>query len=109
MQNLLENAIKFCGAGNTPEILVSAELQDNKVLCRVRDNGIGIDPRYQDMVFGLFDRLEVSVEGTGIGLALVKRIIEIHNGEIWIESDGVGRGALFCFTLPSAAEKSNEK
>ena len=109
MQNLLENAIKFSGAGNTPRISVSAELQDNKVLCKVQDNGIGIEPRYHDMVFGLFDRLEVSVEGTGVGLALSQRIIETHDGDIWIESDGVGRGTLFCFTLPTAPENSNEK
>ena len=109
MQNLLENAIKFSGEDNIPRIAVNAELQENKVLCQVQDNGIGIDSRYQDMIFGLFDRLEVNVEGTGIGLALAQRIIEMHGGEIWIESDGVGRGALFCFTLPTAAEKSNEK
>ena len=109
MQNLLENAIKFSGEGNTPRISVSAELQDNKVLCKVKDNGIGIEPRYQDMVFGLFDRLEVSVEGTGVGLALSQRIIEMHDGDIWIESDGVGRGSLFCFTLPTVPENSNEK
>ena len=109
MQNLLENAIKFSGAGNTPRVSVSADLQDNKVLCKVQDNGIGIEPRYQDMVFGLFDRLEVSVEGTGIGLALSQRIIEMHDGDIWIESDGGGRGSLFCFTLPTVPENSNEK
>ena len=109
MQNLLENAIKFSGEGNTPRISVSAELQDNKVLCKVKDNGIGIEPRYQDMIFGLFDRLEVSVEGTGVGLALSQRIIEMHDGDIWIESDSVGRGSLFCFTLPTVPENSNEK
>jgi len=109
VQNLLENAIKFSGEGNTPRISVSAELRDNKVLCKVQDNGIGIEPRYQDMVFGLFDRLEVSIEGTGVGLALSQRIIEMHGGDIWIESDGVGRGSLFCFTLPTVPENSNEK
>ena len=108
LQNLLENAIKFSGDNNTPKISISAELQDNKVLCKVRDNGIGIEPRFQEVVFQLFDRLEVNVEGTGVGLALVQRIIELHDGEIWIESEGIGRGSLFCFTLPPAPENSNE-
>ncbi|MDH3857095.1 MAG: ATP-binding protein, partial [Gammaproteobacteria bacterium] len=59
---------------------------------------------YQDRVFGLFDRLDTDVSGTGIGLALVKRIIEIHDGDIWIESQGNGRGCCFCFTLPVPGE-----
>lgn len=109
MQNLLENAIKFAGEGNTPRILVDAKLQGNMVQCRVQDNGIGIDPRYQEMIFGLFDRLEASVSGTGIGLALAHRIIETHEGDIWVESEGVGRGAMFCFTLPSAPEYNDEQ
>jgi signal transduction histidine kinase len=71
------------------------------VHCRVQDNGPGIEPRYQDRVFRLFDRLEADVQGTGVGLALVKRIIDIHNGDIWIESQGNGQGCCFCFTLPA--------
>jgi len=65
----------------------------------VRDNGIGIDPQFHDRIFGLFNRLDPSIEGTGIGLTLVKRIIEMHGGKIWIHS-GVGEGATFYFTLP---------
>ncbi len=66
----------------------------------VRDNGIGIDPQYHDKVFGLFERLDPEgSEGTGIGLALVKRIVEVHGGRIRVESDGKGRGSTFCFTL----------
>ncbi len=102
MQNLLENAIKFSGEENQPRISVSARERDKYVECRVRDNGIGIDPRYQDKVFGLFDRLDLGIEGTGIGLALVKRIVEAHQGKIWIESDGDGQGTQVCFTLPAA-------
>jgi signal transduction histidine kinase len=68
----------------------------------VRDNGIGIDPRYKERVFQLFERLEPDrFDGTGIGLALVKRIVEVHGGRIWIESDGPGRGTTVCFTLGS--------
>jgi signal transduction histidine kinase len=66
----------------------------------VRDNGVGIEPRYHERVFGLFDKLDAQSEGTGIGLALVKRIVDVHGGRIWIESEGLGQGATFCFTLP---------
>ena len=66
----------------------------------VRDNGSGIDPQYHERVFGLFDKLDPKSEGTGIGLALVKRIVEVHGGRIWIESAGNSQGATFLFTLP---------
>ena len=102
MQNLLENAIKFCSEADRPKISVDAEIQDNRVQCRVKDNGIGIDPRYHDKVFGLFDRLDPNIDGSGVGLALVKRIIEVHDGEVWIESEGVGQGTQVVFTLPAA-------
>ena len=100
IQNLLENAIKFSGESNEPQIGISASQLQDRVVMRFRDNGIGIDPRYHDSVFGLFNRLDSKVPGTGVGLALVKRIVEIHGGEIWIESAGDGRGSTFCFTLP---------
>ena len=67
----------------------------------MRDNGIGIEPEFQDQIFGLFNRLSPSYEGTGIGLALVKRIIEVHHGRVWVESSGNGEGARFCFALPA--------
>lgn len=67
----------------------------------VRDNGIGIDSQFHERVFGLFSKLSVETEGTGIGLALVKRIVEVHRGRIWIESEP-GKGATFYFTLPSS-------
>ncbi len=63
---------------------------------------MGIDPRHQDKVFGLFDRLEMNIEGTGVGLALVKRIIELHEGKVWIELGGNGQGTRVCFTLPDS-------
>jgi signal transduction histidine kinase len=65
----------------------------------VRDNGPGIGPEFQERIFGLFNKLDPHSEGTGVGLALVKRIIEIHGGRIWVESDGV-HGSTFLFTLP---------
>ncbi|MCP3960583.1 MAG: hypothetical protein GY719_22295 [bacterium] len=63
---------------------------------------IGIDPRYHETVFGLFDRLDHDIEGTGIGLALVRRIVEVHGGRIWVESEGEGKGSTFWFTLAEA-------
>jgi PAS domain S-box-containing protein len=104
VQNLVDNAAKFMGSQPAPlvEIGVRAEERNGKPVFFVRDNGIGIEPRYQAKIFGLFDKLDPNSEGTGIGLALVKRIIEVHGGTIWIESEGSGRGAAFCFTLPGA-------
>ena len=66
----------------------------------VRDNGIGIDPRHRHRLFGLFEKLAPKSEGTGMGLALVKRIVALHGGRIWVESDGAGKGSCFWFTLP---------
>ena len=99
-QNLIENAVKYMGDQPTPRIEIGAEQQNGAVQCFVRDNGIGIEPRHQEKVFGLFERLDSKTEGTGIGLALVKRIVEIHGGHIWIESRGTGHGSTFHFTLP---------
>ena len=70
----------------------------------VQDNGLGIDPSYHERVFGLFNKLDNQSEGTGIGLSLVKRIIEVHNGRIWVESEK-GKGATFYFTLPAPPAK----
>jgi len=65
----------------------------------VRDNGKGIAPRHQDKVFGLFEKLDASAPGSGMGLALVRRIVEQHGGKIWVESEGVGQGTTFRFNL----------
>jgi len=66
----------------------------------VRDNGLRIEPQYQSRVFGLFNKLDAHSEGTSVGLSLVKRIIEIHGGRIWVESEGLWKGCIFYFTLP---------
>jgi PAS domain S-box-containing protein len=100
IQNLVENALKFSSQVRPPKITISARLENGKIVCRISDNGPGIDPRYHERVFELFDRLDARIPGTGIGLALVKRNIEVHDGEIWIESEGDGQGTVFCFTLP---------
>ncbi len=103
-QNLLDNAIKFMGEQSAPRIELRARQEGRWVNCSIRDNGIGIAPEYQHRVFDLFDRLDPKVDGTGIGLALVKRIVEAHGGEIRVESEGPGRGATFHFTLPAATD-----
>jgi signal transduction histidine kinase len=101
-QNLVENACKFMGSQPRPRVELGAEQRGNEMVFFVRDNGMGIDPRYQAKVFGLFEKLNPKAEGTGMGLTLVKRIVEMHKGRIWVESAGVGQGATFLFTLPAA-------
>ncbi len=65
----------------------------------MQDNGIGIDEKYHRVIFGLFNKLDANSGWTGIGLALVKRIIEVHGGKVWVESEGEGKGSRFCFTV----------
>lgn len=101
-QNLLDNATKFFGDQAAPRIEISTRRVDGRVECAVRDNGVGIAPQYQEKIFGLFETLEAGQGGTGVGLALVKRIVELHGGRIWVESAGLGQGATFRFTLPEA-------
>jgi signal transduction histidine kinase len=101
MQNLIDNAVKFMSDQPEPRIEIGVRDEESRQVFFVRDNGQGIDPRYHEKVFGLFDKLDPRSEGTGIGLALVKRIIEVHGGRIWVESAGLGHGSTFCFTLPA--------
>jgi signal transduction histidine kinase len=107
-QNLVENAVKFMGDQPSPRIKIGAELHGRDTVFFVCDNGIGIDPRYQAKVFGLFEKLDPKHEGTGLGLALVKRIVELYKGTIWLESQGMGQGASFRFTLPEAVKSPND-
>jgi PAS domain S-box-containing protein len=101
-QNLVENACKFMGNQPKPQVEIGVEKRGSETVFFVRDNGAGIDPRFQAKVFGLFEKLDPKVEGTGMGLALVKRIVEMYRGRIWVESPGLGQGAKFLFTLPAA-------
>lgn len=99
-QNLLDNATKFHGK-EAPRVHITAKEQEKDWLFCFRDNGIGIDPGYKDRIFIIFQRLHAKSDfpGTGIGLALCKRIVERHGGKIWVESEP-GKGAAFCFTIP---------
>ncbi len=101
-QNLVDNACKFMGDQPEPRIEIGCRGTDadGPPVLFVRDNGLGIEPHQRERVFGLFNKLDAQSEGTGVGLALVKRIVEVHGGKIWVESEGAGQGATFCFTLP---------
>ncbi|MEM7350105.1 MAG: two-component regulator propeller domain-containing protein [Acidobacteriota bacterium] len=100
-RHLVDNALCYAGEGQAPRVEVGLRQQDGERVFTVRDHGIGIDPRYHEKVFDLFERLDPDKsEGTGIGLALAKQIVEVHGGRMWVESEGLGQGCTFCFTLP---------
>ncbi len=107
-QNLLGNAIKY-RSENPPRIRISCQREGGELRFAVADNGMGIDPQYHEKIFGVFKRLHGSeIPGTGIGLAICKRVVERYRGRIWLESQ-VGGGAIFFFTLPGDAAKSREE
>ena len=100
IQNLLDNAAKYMGDQKEPRIEIGQQGEiDGTPTLYVKDNGIGIPSEHHDRIFGLFNKLDPNAEGTGIGLAIVKRIIEVHGGRIWVESEA-GVGSTFYFTLP---------
>lgn len=105
MQNLLDNAAKFMGDQPEPRVEIGALETAEGYRFFVRDNGIGIEPQYHERVFGLFNKLDARTEGTGVGLSLVRRIIEVHGGRIWLESEGAGKGTTFWFTLAKGEGK----
>ena len=98
-ENLIDNAAKYTGEQIEPVIEIGVQNHKDEIIFFVKDNGLGIEEQYQERIFGLFEKLNPSIEGTGIGLALVKRIIETHGGKIWVESEGLGKGSTFCFTI----------
>jgi light-regulated signal transduction histidine kinase (bacteriophytochrome) len=103
-QNLIGNALKYRSEA-TPQISIGAELKDRMWRFYVGDNGIGIEPQYRQQVFGLFKRLHNSsaaYAGSGVGLSICQKIVERYGGCIWVESEGLGRGSTFYFTLPQA-------
>jgi PAS domain S-box-containing protein len=101
LQNLVENAVKYIGDAPDPRIEIGAERQGEEVVVHVRDNGIGLDAGDQEKIFGFFERVDDgTAQGMGIGLALTRRIVEVHGGRICVESEGRGRGSTFRFALP---------
>ena len=103
-ENLIENAATYTSDQEQPLIEIDTRWQEDQKIIFVRDNGQGVDPRYHNRIFELFEKLDPNTQGPGIGLALTKRIIEVHGGRIWIESSGQGQGSTFCFTLPEKSE-----
>jgi PAS domain S-box-containing protein len=101
-QNLIENAIKYSRDDSSIRIELGVEQSNGEAVFFVRDNGIGIDPRYHDKVFGIFEKMDPKSPGAGLGLSMVQRIVEKAGGRIWVESDGIGSGSCFHFTLPDA-------
>jgi signal transduction histidine kinase len=100
LENLIDNAAKYMGDQPNPIIEIGAKDLAGEQAIYVKDNGLGIGPQYLTKVFGLFEKLNPTSEGTGIGLALIKRIIEVHGGRVWAESEGSGKGSTFYFTIP---------
>ncbi|MCH7591072.1 hypothetical protein IIB34_08580, partial [PVC group bacterium] len=109
--NLINNGIKFSSKDNPghPCVEVGYESEADNHKFFVKDNGIGIDPKYHDQIFGMFKRLHSNAEyeGTGAGLGIVKKVIEDHHGRIWIESV-VGQGATFVFTIPKELKEKKK-
>lgn len=103
LRNLIDNAIKYVVPGVQPCIQIEASMQEAEVQVTVADNGIGISPEHRERVFQIFQRLHTSEEypGTGVGLAICKKVVDRHGGRLWVESPLEG-GSVFFFTLPAA-------
>jgi signal transduction histidine kinase len=101
-QNLIENAIKYGREGCFPHIEIGVQPLNGETVFFVKDDGIGIDPQYQHKVFDIFEKLDPKSPGAGMGLSMIRRIVEKLGGRIWVESEGRDKGSCFFFTLPQA-------
>jgi signal transduction histidine kinase len=103
LQNLLDNSAKFLGEQKNPRISIGTRpsASEGRPVFYVQDNGLGVDPANREKMLGLFEKLDDQGDGTGVGLAIVKRIVEVHGGRLWVESEGRGKGTAVCFTLPT--------
>ncbi len=110
LKNLFENALKFRGT-HDPVIELDVQEMNNHFLFKVRDNGIGISKAYHESIFDVFGKIKEGgkANGTGVGLAVCKKIISNHNGKIWVESNGTGQGSVFCFTIPLNSENDDSE
>lgn len=107
-QNLIDNALKYNNS-KMPIVQITIDPSDQDWVIRFRDNGIGIDTDFKDEIFELFRRLHniEQYKGTGVGLAICKRVIDNHKGKIWVESDGLNKGSTFCVSIPKSVEAMN--
>jgi signal transduction histidine kinase len=105
-QNLIENAVKFSCDSSIPRIELGVQQESGETVFFVKDNGIGIESGYTTKIFGMFEKLNPKNPGAGLGLSMVKRIVEKGGGRVWVESDGNGKGSCFYFTLPHAVAQS---
>lgn len=108
LKNLIENSLKFRSDKN-PRVKISSEELEKDWLFKVEDNGIGISPDYHDSIFNVFGKIKGMgrPDGSGVGLAVCKKIVTNHGGKIWVESSGNGEGSTFYFTIPKAIEENN--
>jgi len=100
-QNLIVNAIKFRDPQRNLQVKIEAKEMENEFIFSIKDNGLGIEDKYKDRIFELLKRLHVKskIEGSGIGLSICKKLVEVHGGKIWIDSE-IGKGSIFYFSLP---------
>ncbi|MBN2546828.1 MAG: HAMP domain-containing histidine kinase [Spirochaetes bacterium] len=101
---LIDNSIKFMDKQRDQLITIGSKKKQNEDLIYVNDKGIGIDPKYFEKIFNVFEKVDNKNTDAGVGLTIAKEIIDFHNGRIWVESDGIGKGSTFYFTIPKCHE-----